>query len=457
MCSKSKRFGISKDMKKILLIASILATSVYAKDSISIGTLADGTEFKVEKHFYGKYINGFTPVQGKPQLCIRIGDRKASEQQELGLYDISEHRMKWTTDVDYSKDYYIATRLGVLLYSDKKTYFLNEEGDICWEKKGFLPFYADVRDSVVVGYPSTKSKQLHGVSMKKGKNLWVAEIPQKGGWREMRSFDNGHMLISSDKIFKLNAWTGEMSSFDVDNMHKNDKGAWTAALGSAIGIGLALATGTGFITTYSPNGDSNFYQLNSNFCIDDDRIYYADRSSLYCLDYNLHPIWVQELPKKASFSYLYIQNDTLFYENSGYGKNIRGNYYCDTKPYQMHYDLKDGTELSEKKNLKDEDYHVNCYMKEADKSCFSPRKLTYKEMEKLKRKKRNDVYETYRKLSKTHSLISCDKDFYIIDLDGNILLHFSEPIIQAELVDDVLVGLTDLNVIFQFNLSALKI
>lgn len=457
MYDKSKRFGISKDMKKILLVALILATSVYGKDSISIGTLADGTEFKVEKHFYGKHINGFTPVQGKPQLCIRIGDRKASEQQELGLYDISEHRMKWTTDVDFSKDYYIATRLGVILYSDKKTYFLNEEGDICWEKKGFQPFYADVRDSVVLGYPSAKSDKLNGISMKKGEHLWIVDISRKGGWREMLSFDNGNMLISSDKIFKLNAHTGEMSSFDVENIHQNNKGAWIAALGSAIGIGLAMATGTGFVTYYSPNGDSNFYQLNSNFCIDDNHIYYADRSSLYCLDYNLHPIWEQELPKKASFSYLYIQNDTLFFENTGYGKNIYGYYYCDTKPYEMRFDRKDGTELSERKNLKDEDYHVDCYMKEADKQCFTPRKMTYKEMGKLKRKKRNNVYETYRKLSKTHSLIFCDKDFYIIDLDGNILLHFSEPIIQAELVDNVLVGLTDQNVIFQFDLSSLKI
>ncbi len=441
----------------ILFIASILATSVYAKDSISIGTFADGTEFMAEKHSYGKHIIGFTPVQWKPQLCIKFGEKNSSVQQELGLYDISEHRMKWMIDVDYSKDYYLATNLGVLLFSDKKTYFLNEEGDICWEKKGFRPFYADLRDSVVVGYPSTKSKQLYGVSMKNGEELWVVEIPQKGGWREMRSFDNGHMLISSDKIYKLNAWTGEMSCFDVDNMHQNNTGAWIAALGSAIGIAAAMTIGTGVVYAYNPNDDSKFYQLNSNFCINDNRIYYADRCSLYCLDYNLHPIWEQELPKKASMSYLDIQDDTLFFENTGYGKNIQGYYYYDTKPYEMRFDRKDGKELSERKSLKDEDYHVNCYMKEPDKQCFTPRKLTYKEMSKMKRKKRNDIYQTYRKISKTHNLISCNKDFYIIDLDGNVLLHFTEPILQTEVMDNVLVGLTDQNVIFQFDLDSLNI
>ena len=67
------------------------------------------------------------------------------------------------------------------------------------------------------------------------------------------------------------------------------------------------------------------------------------------------------------------------------------------------------------------------------------------------------VYRTYCSLSLSHSLIYCDKDFYIIDLAGNVLLHFTQPIIQAELVDDVFVGLTDENVIFQFDIKSLNL
>lgn len=456
MYGKSKRFGISKDMKKILLVALILATSVYGKDSISIGTLADGTEFKVEKHFYGKYLDGFTLVPGKPQLCMRIGEKRSSMQQELGLYDISEHRMKWTIDVDYSKDYYIATSLGTLLFSDKKTYFLNEEGDICWEKKNFRPYFADVRDSVVLGYTSKKSNNLHGISMNQGKYLWVVGISQKGGWSEVLSFGDGNLIISSDKIIKLNARTGGMYTFDVDNMRQNNKGIWAAALGNAIGIGVGMAFGTGFFYTYPSKDDSYLYQLNSNFCIDDKYMYYADRSMLYCLDYNLHTVWKQELPKKASASNIEIREDTLFFENTGYGRKINGHYYRDTKPYRMRYDRRDGTELSKRESVEDEEYYVYCYLKEPDKPYFTPRRLTYEEMNKLK-KNGVDIFRTYQPLSLAHSLIFRDKDFYIIDLAGNVVLHFSKPIIQAELVDDVLVGLTDKNVIFQFDLSALKI
>lgn len=42
----------------VILVASVLMLSVAAKDSISIGTLADGTEFLAEKHFFGKRIEG---------------------------------------------------------------------------------------------------------------------------------------------------------------------------------------------------------------------------------------------------------------------------------------------------------------------------------------------------------------------------------------------------------------
>lgn len=440
----------------ILLIASVLATSVAARDSISVGTFLDGTKFMAEKHFFGRHVDGFTPVPNRPQLCVRIGRNKPAVQQELGLYDVSEHRMRWTVDVDYSRDYYIATSLGVLLYSDTITYFLNEEGDICWQKKRFRPYFADVRDSVVLGYNSKMSDLLHGVSMNDGKYLWAIGVAQKGGWREVLSFEDGHLLISSDKIFKLNPKTGIYYTFDVENRHHNNKGALLAGLGTAIGLATAATVGTGFFYTYSPNEGLELYQLNSDICLDDKYFYYADRSSLFCLNYNLNIIWEKELPKKASFSFLEIKEDTLFFENTGYGKRADGYYYYDTKPYRMRFDRKDGTELSKREKLKAEEYYEYCYLKDPDKPYFTPRRLAVEAMDK-QRKNGVGVYRTYCSLSLTHSLIFCDKDFYIIDLAGNVLLHFNEPIIQAEVVDDVFVGLTDENVIFQFDMKSLNL
>jgi hypothetical protein len=440
----------------ILLVALVLAMPVAARDSISVGTFLDGTEFMAERHFFGRHIDGFTPVPNRPQLCVRIGKNKPAVQQELGLYDVSEHRMRWTVDVDYSKDYYIATSLGVLLYSDMRTYFLNEEGDICWQKKRFRPYFADVRDSVVLGYDSKMSDLLHGVSMNNGKYQWAIGVAQKGGWREVLSFEDGHLLISADKIFKLNPRTGSHSAFDVDNRHYNNRGALLAGLGTAIGLAAAVTVGTGFFYGYSPSEDSDLYQLNSDICLDDNCFYYADRSSLFCLDYNLHIIWEKELPKKASYSFLEIREDTLFFENTGYGKRADGYYYYDTKPYRMRFDRRDGRELSKREKLKGGVQYGYCYLKEPDKPYFTPRRLSVEAMNK-QRKNGVGVYRTYCSLSLSHSLIYCDKDFYIIDLAGNVLLHFTQPIIQAELVDDVFVGLTDENVIFQFDIKSLNL
>ena len=119
----------------VILVASVLMLSVAAKDSISIGTLADGTEFLAEKHFFGKRIERFDRVPDKLQLFLRFVETIPPLRQELALYDVSEHRMKWRTEVDFTKDYYIPTSQGVVLQSEKSTLLLDEKGSICWEKK----------------------------------------------------------------------------------------------------------------------------------------------------------------------------------------------------------------------------------------------------------------------------------------------------------------------------------
>ena len=95
-------------------------------------------------------------------------------------------------------------------------------------------------------------------------------------------------------------------------------------------------------------------------------------------------------------------------------------------------------------------------LKEPDKAYFIPRRLTVEEMQKQK-KNGIGVYQTDRSLSLTHRVIFCDKDYWIIDLAGNVLMHFTKPILQTEVMENVLVGLTDQNVIFQFDLSSLNL
>jgi hypothetical protein len=153
-------------------------------------------------------------------------------------------------------------------------------------------------------------------------------------------------------------------------------------------------------------------------------------------------------------SRIYTQEDTLFFENTGWGENIKGDFYGDTRPYIMRYDRRDGTELSERETLKDEENFVYCYLKEPDKPYFTPRRLTVEEMQKQK-KNGIGVYQTDRSLSLTHRVIFCEKDYWIVDLAGNVLLHFTKPLLQTEVLDNVLVGLTDQNVIFQFDLRNL--
>ena len=443
-------------MKKLLLVASILATSVSARDSISIGTFADGTEFMAEKHFFGKRIEHFDPVPGQPQLCLRFVETIPPLRQELALYDVSEHRMTWSTEVDFSKDYYIPTSQGVVLQSGKSTLLLDEKGSICWEMKKFRPVYADVRNGVVLGYPKKTSNELTGVSLTEGQKLWTSILSHKGGWSEVMPLEDGRLLISADMICLLDPLTGKMLTRNAENSRTSYKQALIYGAGVVIGGVLAGAIGGTIVACCIPAESYYLYHLNSNFYVDDGYIYYADRNFIRCMNDKLKVIWEKELPKKASMSRIYIQEDTLFFENTGWGENIKGDFYGDTRPYIMRYDHRDGTELSEREALKDEENFVYCYLKESDKPYFTPRRLTVEEMQKQK-KNGIGVYQTNRQLSLTHNIIFCDKDYWIIDLAGNVLMHFTKPILQTEVMDNVLVGLTDQNVIFQFDLSALNI
>lgn len=444
-------------MKKLLLVASILATSVSARDSISIGTFADGTEFMAEKHFFGKRIEHFDPVPGQPQLCLRFVEAIPPLRQELGLYDVSRHRMMWRTEVDFKKDYYIPTSQGIILQSGKSTFLLDEEGSICWERKKFYPAYADVRNGVVLGYPKRTSNELTGVSLAEGQNLWTSILSHKGGWSEVMPLEDGRLLISADMICALDPLTGKMLTKTVDNYRSSSRQALiNAGVEVVIGGVLAGLLGGTIVACCIPAEGHYLHHLNSNFYVDDGYIYYVDRNLIRCMNDKLRVIWEKELPKKASMSRIYIQEDTLFFENTGWGENFKGNFYGDTRPYIMRYDRRDGTELSERETLKDEENFVYCYLKEPDKPYFTPRRLTVGEMQKQK-KNGIGVYQTNRQLSLTHNIIFCDKDYWIIDLAGNVLLHFTKPILQTEVMDNVLVGLTDQNVIFQFDLDSLNI
>lgn len=294
-----------------------------------------------------------------------------------------------------------------------------------------------------------------GVSLTKGQNLWTSILSHKGGWSEVMPLEDGRLLISADMICVLDPLTGKMLTKSVDNYRSSSRQALiNAGVEVVIGGVLAGLLGGTIVACCIPAESHYLHHLNSNFYVDDGYIYYADRNLIRCMNDKLRIIWEKELPKKASMSRIYIQEDTLFFENTGWGENFKGDFYGDTRPYIMRYDRRDGTELSERETLKDEENFVYCYLKEPDKPYFTPRRLTVEEMQKQK-KNGIGVYQTDRSLSLTHRVIFCDKDYWIVDLAGNVLLHFTKPILQTEVMDNVLVGLTDQNVIFQFDLRNL--
>lgn len=451
--------NIKNTVGRVLLAVSFLfpCTSLSAAtDSLSVGTLPDGTEVMAEKHFFGKRIERFDPVPGLPQLCLRFVEKVPPLRQELGLYDVSRHRMMWRTEVDFAKDYYLPTRQGIILRSEKTACLLDEKGSVRWEVKKFQPVYADDRSGVVFGYPSSTSNDLKALSLSEGKSLWTAVLPHKNGWGEVMPLEDGRLLISADWICLLNPLDGTMSTHDVDNAAQSLKAPLTSPSAGVVFGGIVGGLLGGLIFGYMPYivavpAVGYISHLNSNFCYEDGRIYYADRRYLRCLSDKMRVIWEKELPKKASMSNIRIKEDTLFFENTGWGKDAKGSFHGNSRAYSMRYNRWDGTELSEKEALAEGDNLVYCYLRKPGEPRFTPRRLNAEEM-----KKQEVAYQIARPLSQEHVIIFRDKDYWIVDRAGNVLMHFTKPILQVEVIGNELVGLTDNNVIFQLGVNIQK-
>ncbi len=451
------------DLKRIALGLCLIATCAgthAAKDSIAIGTLPDGKEVMAEKHFFGKRIEGFEPIPGQPQLCVRFVETQPPLRQELALYDVLKHRLIWITDVDFARDFYIPTSQGVILQSGKNTLLLGDEGAARWESKKLFPVYVDEQNNVVLGYSSRKSNELKAVSLRDGQDMWTATLPHKYGWREILPLDNGNLLISSDKICMLNPVKGEIKTADAENARQNTKKmilqSSAITIGGILGgmIGGAIV-GSRMPYVYAvPAGPGYLYHLNSNFYLEDGRIYYADRRRLRCMDEEMNVIWEKELPKKASMSRIYIEEDTLFYENTGWGEDVNGELSNDTRAYSMRYDPRDGTELSEKEALEEQESIVTCFLKDTEGAHFTPLQMT---VDEIKKQKKVSIYQIDRPLSSTLISIYNDTDYWIVDWEGKVYLHITQPLLQTEVMGNILVGLTTKNVIFQFDISALGI
>ena len=452
--------------KERLMLALILAMQVLAgqaaRDSLLVGVRPDGTELWTEEHHFDKRIERFDVMPGKPQMCLNFVERSGEGLGELGLYDVLERRLCWVSDFDFATDHYVMTSQGVVLQADKTTMLVDDSGRRMWESS-FCPLYCDEESGMLIGAKKVSSKDLVGVSLADGKQRWKGKMAHWNGLNDVLHTEDGRLILASDQLGSINPRTVEMNVINTRTAYKPvDKSYQNAVIGAALGglIGGALlaATRGGYTAYYS---GANFWTgahpvknmlhgLSSNILNQDGRIYYADRTQLWCLDTRLTPLWQTTLPQTSSMSSISIEADTLFYVNYGVGNDSEGNQVEDTKAYAMAYDRQSGKKLY--------DFipstQALSFLKDKAGDTFTPLTLTYNELSGEGADIEN-LYVIERQLGSDSYCIHSGYDYWIVDAAGHVKLHFKQPIVQTAWIGNLFVALNAGNSIFQFDLSDL--
>ena len=183
--------------------------------------------------------------------------------------------------------------------------------------------YTDADKDIIIGYPK---KQAVCYRLSTGEELWTADIPQNHimGWNNIVRLDENHILFTAKDINKLNLLTGETITRKTKT-EANDVDLMVAR--GLTGLLGALLTGA-----YSfPIGGDYIDDLQSNFLIQDNRIYHSDRTRMECFDMNLNEIWSCKFSSvKGTHAELRLLNDTLVLTADGMGKRFNQFTHCNS-------------------------------------------------------------------------------------------------------------------------------
>ena len=435
---------------------------IFQRTELLVGVRPDGTELWTEEHHFDKRIERFDVMPGSPQMCLNFVEKAGEGLGELGLYDVLERRLCWVSDFDFATDHYVMTSQGVVLQADKTTMLVDDSGRRVWESS-FCPLYCDEESGMLIGAKKVSSKDLVGVSLADGRRCWKGKMAHWNGLNDVLHTEDGRLILASDQLGSINPRTGEMNVLNTRTAYtRKGPSYWNAAASTVVVAGLFGAViGGAYAGAQARAVGANVWTgrhpvkymlsgLSSNILHQDGRIYYADRTQLWCLDTHLTPLWQITLPQTSSMSSISIEADTLFYVNYGVGNDYEGNQVEDTKAYAMAYDRQSGKKLYDFMPST----QALSFLKDKAGDTFTPLTLTYNELSGEGANIEN-LYVIERQLGSDSYCIHSGYDYWIVDAAGHVKLHFKQPIVQTAWIGNLFVALNAGNSIFQFDLSDL--
>ncbi len=439
-------------------------TTLYAQcDTVSVGVKSDGTELKAAAFSFHRYIESFTLSPDGKKLLITSPDwdkypKSLKNKGQFALYNLNTMHKQCEEKMDFPYTYVRYTRKGILKSRFVSLSLLDTLTMKPIWKTTLSPVYINDSLGIILGYGNNQLK-LKAIRMEDGKRLWEAKIGRKFGWSQIYPLAPAELLIVGDDIERLNLLTGQYTTYEAKTGIIDTKtiagmvmlGVVAGAVGGV--VGGAVSPGAPVSVPYCvPSTSAQVISgLVSNVVQTDSCFYMADRNRMVCLDRQMNPRWVYELPNKtASSSYLEKEGNTLHLVNTGYGIKYGNQKVKSGRAFVAGFDATTGKQLYWHYFPEKKDRVLDCIHAE-DKTCMilseglayrnvedSVLNLTRWDIEKYGKLEGMIHYTVYAEDSLSDALLPVEYDgahypvftekgrLYLVDKDLHIYKEYSQ-------------------------------
>ncbi len=230
--------------------------------------------------------------------------------------DINTQELRWQIPVSENPLFNLST--DKIVHQEKKealACYHAQTGKLLWKKAYRLAYVSPDHDFAM-------SKLGTILELKEGNIVYKRNFTENDVWNDVQHLDKENIVIACDGLHSVNLQTGygwyhASPTFCKDCIAADQT---QEIIANAVALTSAVLTGTVVIWGGSYRTGNNVAAYCSNIIVNDDRIYFASKEKMLCLNKQGKKIWSSNLPKdSASKSAIFLMGDNIFFINKGYG------------------------------------------------------------------------------------------------------------------------------------------
>ncbi|WP_247233598.1 hypothetical protein [Telluribacter sp. SYSU D00476] len=226
--------------------------------------------------------------------------------------DLQTAQIRWSKKVNYQTEGYQQIGTSLIKSGATGSRLLNRETGEPMAKVKHMFYHVDAPSNIGMGYESLTDNVLEGIDLTTGQKLWERVINREYSWNNLHYLNDSTLLIVAAGLHTIHVPSG--TGWDYHAVTGQKKYGGTIAK-NALGIAAGLLTGVYMTST----GHDLVRNVASNVLLNEDKLYFASKDKIVCLDMNGEMMWSGPLPEKStSKSTLFIRNKRLILVNSGF-------------------------------------------------------------------------------------------------------------------------------------------